>query len=97
MTQQEAYNLLKEDSSVFSIIELPGEGHRLVLQDGIGWVDLFETETILWDDIEVFFNETIDHTSMDEEQFMDAYNKALSNLYEANEQQDEEEEEEEEE
>lgn len=93
MTQQEAYNLLKEDPSVFSIIELPKEGHRLVLQDGIGWVDILETETIVWDDMEVFFNETIDHTSMDDvEVFMEAYNVALSNLYEANEQQEEEEE-----
>ena len=86
MTQQEAYNLLKEDPSVFSTIELPEQGHRLVLHDGIGWVDILENETIVWDDIEVFFNETIDHTSMnDEEVFMEAFNVALSNLYDANE------------
>jgi hypothetical protein len=83
MTQKEVYTLLTDHWSVYSIIEITGGGYRLVLQDGIGWVDILDTETIVWDDLEVFFSESFDHSKMNESEFLEAYDTSLNNLYES--------------
>ncbi len=83
MTQQEVYNLLKDNSMSFSSMKLNDGGYRLVLQDGIGWVDILDTETIVWDDLEVFFNESFDHSKLNESEFLEVYETSLNNLYES--------------
>jgi len=94
MTQQEVYNLLKDNSMSFSPMELTDGGYRIVLLDGVGWADIYENETFVWDDLEVIFNESFDHSKMNESEFLEAYETALSNLYEAHDQENSEEEEE---
>ncbi len=67
----------------FSSMELNDGGYRLVLQDGIGWVNIIEIETIVWDDLEVFFNESFDHSKLNESEFLEVYETSLNNLYES--------------
>jgi hypothetical protein len=87
MTQQEIHNFLKDNSMSFSSMKLDGGVYRIVLLGGVGWADIYENETFVWDDIEVLFNESFNHSKMDESEFLKAYETALNNLYEANEKQ----------
>jgi hypothetical protein len=95
MKQQEVINFFVDDEPAFSATEQNRGAHTVVLENGIGWATIEEKETCLWDDIEVSFNESFDHSKINESEFLQAYETALHNLYEAHEKQDQEEEEEE--
>lgn len=83
MTKQEVYQLLKDDPSVFSSFENSGGGYRLTLHDGLGWADIDENETCVWDDMECFFSEIFVHTNLSSEQVKGSFDSAVSNLIEA--------------
>ena len=80
MTKQEVYQLLKDDPSVFRGRENSDGTYRLTLHDGLGWVDIDETETIVWDDLECQFSEGFDHTNLTPEQVKESFDIATSNL-----------------
>lgn len=97
MTKDEVYQLLKDDPSVFSSFENSGGGYRLTLHDGLGWVDIDENETCVWDDMECFFSESFVHTNLNPEEVEGAFHTAVSNLSEVPKDWEEEDEEDEEE
>jgi len=81
MTKDEVYQLLKGISD-FPSIEKHDGGYRLILQDGLGWVDIDENETCVWDDMECFFSESFVHTNLNPEEVEGAFHTAVSNLSE---------------
>ena len=87
MTQQEVINFFVDDEPAFSATEQNRGAHTVVIQDGIASATIEEKETIIWDDMEVTFNESIDHSKMNEAEFLEAYDTALNNLGEAYEKQ----------
>lgn len=94
MTQQEVINFFVDDEPAFSATEINQGAYTVDLDGGIGWVTIEEKETFVWDDIEVLFNESFDHSKMNEAEFLEAYDTALNNLGEAYEKQSLEDEEE---
>jgi hypothetical protein len=92
MTQQEVINFFVDDEPAFSATEQNRGAHTVVIQDGIAWATIEEKETFIWDDMEVLFNESIDHSKMNEDEFLEAYGTALDNLSKAHDQQNTEEE-----
>ena len=80
MKKQQVIELLLEAGCTSKDLKIEANEVSLVLPEGLGWVEITETEITVWDDMECFFSESFSFECLSQEEILEKFEIAYSNL-----------------